>query len=114
MSESKYVPLNTVAEIEDAVKAVDGPVVIKFWATWCGPCKQQAPRMEELAAGQPKAKYYSVKADDLLAEVKALGVTSVPTVFAARQGGQKTAFTGAMAANQLSVWLNRLDEVLPA
>lgn len=113
-TESKYVPLDNAADIEEALKATDSPVVVKFWATWCGPCKQQAPRMEELAAASPKVKYYSVRADDLLDVCRVLGVTNVPTIFAIRQGGQKVAFSGAMAANQLSVWLKRLGEVLPA
>lgn len=111
---SQFIALTDIDHIDAAIRADARPVVIKFWADWCGPCKVIAPRLEQLASENEGVAFYSVDAGAMRDIVKSLGVSTVPTVFAIRQGGERIAYSGPMAANQLSVWLKRLSEEVPA
>lgn len=103
--ESRFQPIVDAAALDQVLKATDRVTVVKFWATWCGPCKMMAPRLETLAADTPNVDFHSLDAGELTAESKAVGVVAVPTLFAIRKGGERVAFTGPMAVNQLTAWL---------
>ena len=74
----------------------DLPVVVDIWATWCGPCKQVAPILDELSeeyAG--RVKMVKVDADANPGVVTAAGVTSIPTLGFYRNGSRVDALIGA-------------------
>lgn len=74
----------------------DLPVVVDIWATWCGPCKQIAPILEQLATEYAdKVKIVKIDADTNPEAVTAAGVTSIPTLGFYRNGQRQDVLIGA-------------------
>jgi thioredoxin 1 len=70
----------TEASFDDEVLGADRPVLVDFWAPWCGPCKALAPFLEQIERDRPDVKVVKVNIEDERALVERLGVASVPTV----------------------------------
>ena len=90
------------------VLASDKPVVVDFWADWCGPCKQVAPTFEALAEELgDKVKIVKLNIDDHPLSAQRFGVRGLPT-FMVFQGGQVTAtHLGAMNKARMIEWLKQ-------
>lgn len=86
------------------------PVIVDFWATWCGPCKELGPILESLAR-EADGKFVLVKIDvDQHPEIAgAFGVQSIPHVFAVRNGQIADQFLGALPEDQIREWLDRFQ-----
>ena len=94
----------TTMEFEDKVMraSVETPILVDFWAPWCGPCKQLMPVLEaEIKAAGGKVKLAKVNIDDNPELAQALRVQSVPTVFAFFGGQPVTAFMGVRPASEI-------------
>ena len=85
------------------------PVVVDFWADWCGPCKTLGPVLERLA-GEYAGKFILVKAEtEALSEIASkFGVRSIPAVFGVRDGRIVDSFVGAQPESTIRAWLDRL------
>lgn len=91
----------TSQNYETEVAASDKPVLIDFWASWCGPCRMIAPVIEEIAAERSDIKVCKVNVDEEAALASRFGVMSIPTLVAIEGGQVKNQTVGAVPKAQI-------------
>ena len=101
----------TVAVTDDTFEAEvtnsDIPVVVEFWAEWCGPCKQIGPSLEELSDEYDgKVKIVKVNVDDNPNSPAQMGVRGIPALFLFKDGQVVSNKTGAAPKAALADWIN--------
>ncbi len=91
---------------EEEVLKADGPVVVDFWAEWCGPCQAMSPLIDELAeelAG--KVKVTKVNIEDSPNSPTQYGVRGIPTFMIFKDGQVVDTRVGGMSKDQLTTWV---------
>jgi thioredoxin 1 len=102
--------MSTVAVTDESFEAdvlkATGPVLVDFWAEWCGPCKQIGPALEELSDElSGKLTIAKLNIDDSPSTGSRYGVRGIPTMMIFKDGQVVSTKVGAMAKSRINEWI---------
>jgi thioredoxin 1 len=94
------------ASFENDVLKSNVPVLVDYWAEWCGPCKMIAPILEEITGDyQGKLKIAKVNVDENPQVTQKYGIRSIPTLMMFKDGNVQAQKVGAMSKSQLAAFI---------
>ena len=90
----------------DDVLGAEGPVLVDFWAEWCGPCRMIAPALEEIAGSLgEKVKIVKLNVDENPHTAAKYGIQSIPTLMIFKDGQMASRQIGAAPKQKLEQWI---------
>ena len=94
------------ASFESDVLKSSAPVVVDFWAEWCGPCRMIAPALEEIAGANDKVKIVKLNVDENPRTAEKYGIMSIPTLMLFKNGEIASRQVGAAPKQKLHQWIS--------
>jgi thioredoxin 2 len=91
---------------ERYIAGTELPIVIDFWATWCGPCQSMAPHFKTAAQTLSKVKFAKVDSDQAKLLSQRYGIKSIPTLILFSGGKEFARRSGALSASELVNWIS--------
>ena len=93
-------------EFDGVIANSDVPVVVDFWAEWCGPCKQMSPHLEAVAEEMAgKVKVAKINVDENPVAASKFGVRGLPTLMMFKDGKVTATHLGAMSKQRIAEWI---------
>ncbi len=98
----------TDSSFEQEVLQSDVPVLVDYWAEWCGPCKMIAPILDEIAADyEGKLKITKLNIDENPATPPKFGIRGIPTLMIFKGGDVQSTKVGALSKSQLTAFIDQ-------
>ena len=93
-------------EFDNVIATSDVPVVVDFWAEWCGPCKQMSPHLEAVSEDMAgKVKVAKINVDENPMVASKYGVRGIPTLMVFKDGKVAATHLGAMSKQAITDWI---------
>lgn len=97
----------TKENYEETVIKAEKPVLIDFWATWCGPCRMIAPTVKEIAESREDITVCKVNVDEQPELANTFGIEYIPTLVVMKNGEQKAMKYGYMDKNEIEALIEK-------
>ncbi len=109
------IELHSSADFDTVVAKASLPVVVDYWAPWCGPCRMVAPELQKVAARQAgQALVVKVNTDELADLGQRFGIRSIPTLAVFEGGKELARESGARPAAEIEAFIARARAAVPA
>ena len=106
---NKPIKIDSEAEFNKIISNVNIPVIIDFWAVWCGPCQMFGPTFESVAKNYPlKANFLKVNTEEVPQIAAKFGIRSIPTIVAVKDGVESDRVMGALPEMQFAMWVDKI------
>ena len=107
--DNKPIQIKSPDEFNKIINSVNIPIIIDFWAVWCGPCQMFAPTFAKVAKEFPlKANFLKVNTEEIPQIATQFGIRSIPTMVALKNGKEIDRAMGALDEFSFAIWVDKI------